>query len=523
VLVCFREIGVTAPVATSAPFVVIVPYFAVFGDIRRSNSVSVYKSDAATGALMLAAHSPVASGRDPRAGTLGPGGRFAYVVNKGSNTVSVYKVDASTAGLMPVTGSPFAVDYSSSGPTGITVDSAGTHAYVVSDAGVFAFSIDATTGALVRVPGSPFAKIRSDGFGTKSIALDPNDRFGYVLNSFSNTLSTYRIDVAGTLIPEGSGLEAGQNSNDPGSFDSVRIDPQGKYAYVTGHCCVYVYAIDATTGALAAPAHLSLDLPESHVLTDFAIDPTGEFAYAADDLGRLYAYAIDSKTGSLKKVASRRPHLRLAADPDTYSLTIDPTGKFAYVFGPGSRVFAPTISAYRIDSSTGEPLPIARAPITVASNSTDPIARWFNAGRCAKFDETLGADSRQPPLVKRDSEGVIFDRLTATTRGYFYDPKNRSALRYPNTDSGGTFTLRISGPPPDGVARHDLSTLHTASGIKLGSSAKAVVTALGKPKVIEGCDLQRYVYTRSAMGEPTYLEFTIRDGQVIEIFEDFGG
>jgi hypothetical protein len=153
--------------------------------------------------------------------------------------------------------------------------------------------------------------------------------------------------------------------------------------------------------------------------------------------------------------------------------------------------------------------------------AADPIATWFNSGRCAAFGGVTLADTA--PVLARDSDGVIFDRVTANTRGYFYDPKSRAAVYYPETDSEGTFTLRESGPPPPGVLHHDLSMLHTASGIKLGSSATSVVANLGTPKIVNGCGLRRYLYQRSREGEPTSLQFTIRSGRVVEIFEDFGG
>ncbi len=201
-------------------------------------------------------------------------------------------------------------------------------------------------------------------------------------------------------------------------------------------------------------------------------------------------------------------------------------------------------ASVRVDTREGEEDPRARANSHVAMRhlpvafgmlviafavvgsrtpavAGDPIARWFDAGRCAAFEVVTLADTA--PVLKRDSDGVMFDRVTANTRGYFYDPKSRAALYYPETDSAGTFTLQVSGPPPPGVPQHDLSTLHTASGIRLGSSAASVVAHLGAPKIVNGCGLRRYLYQRSREGEPTSLQFTIRSGRVVEIFEEFGG
>jgi 6-phosphogluconolactonase len=518
VLLGFSSNGNAAPIVGRSPFVLIVPYFSVVGDRRGSNSVSVYKVDPATGALTLAPGSPFAAGKDPTADALAPGGRFAYVVNKGSDSVSGYKINAMTGALTPLADSPFAVDYSSSGPNGIVVEPAGRYAYVTSDAGVTALSIDTTTGALVRVPGSPFAAGRSDS-GTAAIAVEPLGRFAYVLNTSDNTISVYSIDKRGALKLTGSPLDAGQNSNDMGAFASATVEPNGKFLYVTGSCCLYVYAIDGSTGALAIRAHLWLSKPGDIGPAGFAIDPTSAFAYAVIG-GNVNAYKIDT-TGTLKAAGGGKAAVRAGTYP--YGVTIDPTGKYAYVFNRGSGIAAPTISAYRIDASTGDLRALARSPFAVADNETDPIARWFNAGRCTAFNKMLWTDAHPPPVVKRGSDSVIQDRATATTRGYFYDPKSRYALHYPNTDSEGTFTLRLSGPPPPGVPRHDLSKLQTASGIKLGTRADTVESLLGAPKIVNGCGLQRYVYLRNRQGEPTSLEFTIDDGRVIEIFEDFGG
>jgi 6-phosphogluconolactonase len=501
------------------PAVLIVPYLTVAGGVLSSKSVSVYKIGVTTGALTLAPGSPFAAGTNPGATAIAPGGRFAYVANKGSNNISAYKLNAMTGALTPVAGSPFAMDYSPSGPDAITIDPTSKYVYVASGAGVSAFSIDATTGALARVPGSPFATDKSDGFGTASVAVDPSGRFAYVLNFFRNTIATYAIGATGELTIAGSPLDAGQNNNDPGSFKSVTIDPKGTFAYVTSPCCVLVYAIDATTGALAPPAHLGVSPPGDPGPNGFAIDPTGKFAYAVVG-SRVNAYTLDAATGKLKAVAR---NFAVHAGTYPYGVTIDPAGTFAYVLNPGSSSSATTIAAYRIDASTGALTPLARSPFAVAANTTDPIARWFNTGRCAAFDEAVQTGAQAPPLAKRDSEGVIFDHVTASTRGYAYDPKNHVALRYPNTDSGGTLTLRVSGAPPPGVAQLDLSRLHTASGITLGTRAETVVNLLGKPKIISGCGLQRYVYLRSLEGEPTSLEFTIAGGKVTEIFEDFGG
>jgi 6-phosphogluconolactonase (cycloisomerase 2 family) len=512
VLFWCRSSGVTAPVASDAPFVLIVPYSTIAAGVRSSNSVSVYKIDASNGAPKLVAGSPFEAGQSPGAEALAPGGRFAYVVNEGSHDVSAYKINATTGALTPVAGSPFKLD-GVAVPAGITIDAADKYAYVASNQGVFAFAIEATSGALAPVPGSPFA-------AGGPIELDPTDRFAYVLDTFNNKVSTYTIDPTGALKRAGSPVHANINGNDPSPVDS-EVDPRGRFLYVHTGCCVNIYAIGAQTGTLAPPAHVRLGLFDNLGEARFAIDPTGKFAYAADG-SRIYAYTIDAATGAVKAVEGGGAAVRAGTDTD--GVTIDPTGRFAYVSDPGfhtgSHDTTPMLFAYRIDPSTGGLTPLRGSPFAVATNNVDAIARWFDAGRCTEFDRGW----TDGPLVgKRDSEGVIFDPITADTRGYFYDPESRSALYYPQRDSEGTFTLRVSGQPPAGVPRHDLSKLRTISGIALGSTSAMVVRLLGKPEIVSGCGLLRYIYLRSPVGEPSSLQFTIDRGRVTEIFEDFPG
>lgn len=503
--------GLSAPLTRDVPSVLIVPYSTIVGDVQRSKSVSVYKIDVATGDLRLVAGSPFAAGTEPISAVFAPSGRFAYVINKESGNVSAYKIDARTGALIQVRGSPFALDYSPGGPIGIVVGPHGRHAYVVSTMAVSAFSIDPATGALAPIRGSPFAG--SKDFGITSLAIDPSDRFAYVLNYSRNTISTYTIDAAGALKIAGPPLDAGQNGNDAG-FSTVTIDPKGRFAYVTGsENKVYVYAMDATTGALTPSAHLSLGEPGVFALAGFAIEPAGRFAYAVDaGHNEVVAFGINATTGTLK--ALDRPKYSRYAGSEPRGLTIDSTGAFAYVFNPKS------IYGYRIDAG-GQLLPLSRSPFTVASSTSDPVARWFNAGRCAALSNATWSDAHPPPVAKRESG--LAGHFTPMAPGYFYDPTLRLALHYPRGDVGGTITLRFAGEPPRDVQRRDLRSLQTASGIKLGTRAATVIKTLGEPKIVHACNEQGYVYLESGAGEPLSVEFTIRNGIVTEISWERGG
>ena len=520
-LAALVALAILPAVARHTPFVLIVPYYTIVADVTASKSVLAYKAGAVTGNLTLVKGSPFAAGSEPTSVAFTPDGRFAYVINRGSVNVSAYEIDATTGTLKPVRGSPFPLDYSASGPDGIVVDAAARFTYVVSDAGVSAFSIDAASGALTRIVGSPFAVEGSDGFGTASIAVDPSSRFAYVLNYSRNTISVYTIGASGALKRTGTPLDAGQNSNDTGAFRSVAVDPHATFAYVSARCCVYVYAIDAGTGALAPAAHIALGPPGEFELEGFAIGPTGRFAYALNG-AHVYSYRVDAATGRLSATGGR--DLGTAAEP--YSINIDPTSTFAYVLARSGST-ATKVYAYKIDSESGELAPLAKSPFTIAANTTDPVAGWFDSGRCATFTNWSWNGGRAPPVAKRDWEIIFAGRGAPPAPGYFYDPAHHLALHYPSGDSGGIITLRLNNePPPAGVPRRNLSA-QGASKITVGTSAEAVARALGKPEIVTGCNQQMYVYLSSpangSEGEPLLLEFTIAHGRVSEISEERGG
>ncbi|MBV8372444.1 MAG: beta-propeller fold lactonase family protein [Candidatus Eremiobacteraeota bacterium] len=509
--------AVSAPTARNAPFVLIVPYFSLVGDVSSSKSVSVYKVDAATGKLTLVPGSPFAAGLNPIATAVTPNGRFAYVVNKDSSSVSAYRIDATTGALTASLGSPFAVADWSSNPLNLVLDAAGRHAYAVSGAGVSAFTIDPNSGALKTIAGSPFANDPSSAYATAAVAVNPSDTFAYVLNYDRNTVDTYAIDPGGALKRVASSPDAGQITNDMNPLRSVTLDPNAKFAYVTTSCCVYLYAIDPTTGALTISAHIGLGAAFS--LEGFAIGRSGAFAYALNG-SRVYAYRIDATSGTLR--ALQGPAFTTATGMYPSGVTIDPTGKFAYVFAQGKTPRENKIYAYRIDPSTGALRPLMGSPYAVPASAIDPVARWFNVNRCATF----GWDRPpQPPQLERASETIVFDRIPAqvlTRSRYFFDPTTRSALHVPRADSGVVITLReVSGQPPAGTPRLDLSSVQTTSGIKLGSSAESVVRILGEPKIVSACNQELYVYLRDEAYDT--LRFTISGGRVTEISEDFGG
>jgi hypothetical protein len=170
---------------------------------------------------------------------------------------------------------------------------------------------------------------------------------------------------------------------------------------------------------------------------------------------------------------------------------------------------------------------VVSSPAVATTTTNHRLATWFALQTCPALDGLYS--KKEPPAVKTGSETLVVDvpmpvlakqQASMTVPWYVYDPKHNVALSHIGGDSGVVFTLRvIKGAPPAPLSTVDLSDAHTTSGLRIGSSAATVVRILGKPLVIHACGLERYEYSDSnvADGEQNDLDFTIKDGRVIEI------
>ena len=335
------------------------PQFAYVAN-SASGTISAYRVDATTGALTPVAGSPFPDEWSPVSVTVNPAGTFAYAANSfgntGPGTVSAYRINARTGALMPVAGSPFAAGI---GPASVTVNPAGTFAYVANNGSstVSAYRVNATTGALTPVVGSPFLT----GKYPHSVSVNPAGTFAYVANYGSNTVSAYRINAAtGALTPvAGSPFAAGVGP------ESFTVNSAGTFAYAanvnvvgsTATGTVSAYRIDVKTGALSPVAGSPFAAGAGTV--SVTVNPAGTFAYVANaGDGTVLDYRVDEKTGMLKLAGSNPVAI------GSVSVTVSPAGTFAYVVNWGNN----TVSAYRIDATSGAFTPVAGSPFA-AGNS----------------------------------------------------------------------------------------------------------------------------------------------------------
>lgn len=313
----------------------------------------------------------------------GPAG-FVYLMSlsiiSGSNSISAYHIDDSTGELTAVPGSSLETGHRS---VGVMVNPAGTFAYVVNlcnvncNGSISVYGIDGTTKVLKPVPGNPFAA----GMAPSSIAINPAGIFAYVVNEGyygdKSNISAYHIDITtGVLKPlPGSPFAAGIRAG------SIAINPAGTFAYVVnesndgvnGKGSISVFHIDATTGVLKPlpGGAFAVGIDAGPI----AINPAGTFAYVInggrdDGDGSLSAFRIDATTGALTPV----PGSPFATGNTPTSIVFNPAGTFVYVGSLGDVGFR-TIVVYRINTKTGVLTQIHGSPFVVTDSSQLIIAR----------------------------------------------------------------------------------------------------------------------------------------------------
>jgi len=272
-------------------------------------------------------------------------GKFVYVANANSNNVSMYTIDATT-GALTSTGTIAA----GTSPSSVAVDPSGKFAYVANSfsSSVSMYTIDAATGVLTSIGAT------GAGDYPESVAVDPSGKFAYVANfgdhlaGIPGSVSTFRINADGSLTSTGTIAEPYEGTA------SMAVHPSGKFAYVARarfSFTISTYTIDATTGALTSTGRID---GANGGTTSVAVHPSGKFAYmtnadispgvfAGGSSNTISIYTIDATTGALTSTGT------IPAGTLPKSVTVDPSGKFAYV----ANNFSNSISMYTINATTG--------------------------------------------------------------------------------------------------------------------------------------------------------------------------
>jgi YVTN family beta-propeller protein len=301
------------------------------------------------------------------------------IVATGTPAVTVFNPAPGGGSSNPST---FTVTPGGVNPQSIAVNPTGKFAYVANNGcpdafagSVSMYTIDATTGALASI-GPPVDSLDE---GARSVTVDPTGKFAYVANwgegDTAGSVSMYTIDATTGALTFTGGISGAC----PGLCApwSAVVDPSGKFAYVADEggfspTGVSMFTINATTGALTS---IGTIVPAGRA-TAVAVDPTGKFAYVTNsDSNNVSMYTINGTTGALTSIGA------IAAGTNPVFVAVDPTGKFAYVTNSGSN----NVSMYTINTTTGALTSIGviaagTSPASVAVDPTGKFAYVANSG-----------------------------------------------------------------------------------------------------------------------------------------------
>lgn len=250
----------------------------------------------------------------------------------------------------------------------------------VTSASLDSYSIG-TDGTLTAVAGSPFAvPAEPDGLqrGIQVAAINPANSILYAQIGDAAYLEGFQIDSQnGALTPTANFTSLMQ-------FDGAApftIDPSGQFLYVTVQYLladaglpagIAEYAITPATGALT-PVTTFPDLPSSSQPEGVVMDSTGHFVYInLFDAGSPYeiaGFVRNPGTGELTEMPGSPFASEATPNPAVIQLIMHPSGKFLYALNLNGG----TVSAFAIDSSTGDLSPVAGSPFPTQLFSVDGL------------------------------------------------------------------------------------------------------------------------------------------------------
>ena len=226
----------------------------------------------------------------------------------GGGPAASYAIGVTVSGL---NGTGLSLQVNGGGDLAITTNGAATFSTSLATGSTYSLTVK-------NLPVSPAQVcVVSNGSGTvaganiTNIAVSCRNlaRFAYVANFNSSDISQFNIAVDGSLSPMAPPSVPAGGVNPT----SMAVDPTGRYAYVAND--------DGTVSQFAIGANgvLSAMVPASVVAgirpTGITVDPTGRYVYVSNDFGTVSQYNI-GPTGGLAFMAAALASFNLpSAEP----------------------------------------------------------------------------------------------------------------------------------------------------------------------------------------------------------------
>lgn len=290
--------------------------------------------------------------------SVGPGNTATYIVFTDTSRVNIESINPSGT-LTPILGSPVTAGTQ---PSAIAVTPDGKFIYVLNTGS------DSLTQFAIAKDGT-LTKPQNDqltGTLPVSIAVDSQEHFAAVANKTTGTVSLYRIDsTTGSLFEFGSSpITTGNNP--------VAVTIHGNFVYAIASNSIAVIAVDPINFTTSVPLGSPFAAGAVGTLSGGS---AGSQLYALDSTHNVVqSYTLDVSTGIPSFGAS------IASGTQPVAAIQILNGGFLYVANKGSN----NVSGYSINATSGALTAIAGSPFTTGTGPTslafDPVNNLLLVG-----------------------------------------------------------------------------------------------------------------------------------------------
>lgn len=146
---------------------------------------------------------------------------------------------------------------------------------------------------------SPSFVTTEGGSGPRHLTFHPNNRFAYLIEEMSGTVSAYKYNNGKLTFVQRIATHPSTYKGSPGSAD-IHISPDGKFLYASNRGDennISIFKIDPTSGRLQARGYQPV---LGKTPRNFVIDPTGNFLLVANQgTNNVVIFKRNKTTGAL--------------------------------------------------------------------------------------------------------------------------------------------------------------------------------------------------------------------------------
>ena len=273
----------------------------------RAGSVSSFLFDKGNAKLKFINSQPT-GGDDPCYVTVDSSGKWLIAANYGGGSVSVFSLDKD--GSID----PYVQLHQHTGSSIIKgrQDKAHVHSAVFSPDEKYLFTPDLGLDKIMIYKFNPasknpltaaqpgFEKVMA-GFGPRHFVFHPNNKFAYLINEMSGTVSAYKYTQGKLVHIQNIKAHPENFEGNIGSAD-IHVSPDGNFLYASNRCdenTITIFSIDKNSGKLKLKGYQST---KGKTPRSFIIDPTGNYLLVANqESDNIIIFKRNKMTGLLEE------------------------------------------------------------------------------------------------------------------------------------------------------------------------------------------------------------------------------